>query len=173
VSAPLVLSAAAIILCALFFLWFQRYIRRNTGPREIMDSYREEISRLIVDINAVTDRSLSLIEERAKSLNALLEEIDKKLALYAREFDRRRGAETIYTALGRSPKPVPPPEPLPPPEPAAGNRPPPEAPETRPVKEQVAELAAQGFSPDAIAARLKVSVSEVELIIAIRDRSQG
>jgi DNA-binding CsgD family transcriptional regulator len=40
-------------------------------------------------------------------------------------------------------------------------------PEGRSLKEQVAELAAQGLSPDAIAARLKVSVSEVDLIIAI------
>jgi hypothetical protein len=32
-------------------------------------------------------------------------------------------------------------------------------------------LAAQGLSPEAIAARLKVSISEVELIIAIQDKS--
>jgi DNA-binding CsgD family transcriptional regulator len=41
------------------------------------------------------------------------------------------------------------------------------------LKERVAELTAQGLSSDVIAARLKVSISEVELIIAIRDKGQA
>jgi hypothetical protein len=169
-----IFSAASLILCGFFFIYFQSYLRRKTGSREILEDYREEVNKLIVEIDAATERDVFLVEERIKSLKALLEELDGKIGVYVREFERRRNTETIYNALGRNAKPVPPPEPPPV---QAGEKAPPETPArkagTRPLKEQVAGLAAQGLSPGAIAARLKVSVSEVELIIAIQEKSSA
>jgi hypothetical protein len=169
---PIIFSAASLILCGFFFVYFQSYLRRKTGPREILEDYREEVNKLIVEIDAATERDAYLVEERIKSLKKLLEELDKKIEVYVREFERRRSTETVYNALGRNAKPVPSPEP---PAGQAGEKAPPEAPvrkaESRPLKEQVAELAARGLSPDAIAVRLKVSISEVELIIAIQEKT--
>jgi hypothetical protein len=175
----IIFSAASLILCGFFFVYFQSYLRRKTGSREILEDYREEVNKLIVEIDAATERDAYLVEERIKSLKNILEEVDKKMEVYVREFERRRSTETVYNALGRSPKTAAPasapaavPPAAPPPEPLPGpgaQKAPPEAParEPRPLKERVAELAARGFSPEVIAARLKVSISEVELIIAI------
>jgi hypothetical protein len=169
----IIFSASSLILCGFFFLYFQAYIRRKTAPQEILEDYREEVNKLIFEIDAATERDAYLVEERIKSLKNMLEELDKKIEVYVREFERRRNTETVYNSLGRNAKPAAsPPEPR---SPEAGKAPAPEnpgpAPETRPLKEQVAGLAARGFSPDTIAARLKISISEVELIIAIQDKT--
>jgi hypothetical protein len=169
----LVFSAASLILCGFFFLYFQSYLRRKTAPQEILEDYREEVNKLIIEIDAATERDAYLVEERIKSVKNILEELDKKIEIYVREFERRRSTETVYNSLGRNAKPAAsPPEPL---LPEAGKNPAAEAPDQnpgpRPLKEQVAALAARGFSPDAIAARLKVSISEVELIIALQDKN--
>jgi hypothetical protein len=185
----IVFSAASLILCGFFFLYFQSYLRKKTAPREILEDYREEVHKLIFEIDAATERDSLLVEERIKILKNLLGEVDKKMEVYAREFERRRSTETVYNALGRSPKAAAAPRTVPPPPaaaepssaaprppekpPAASPAPPPPAPDGRPLKDQVAELAAQGLSPDAIAARLKVSVSEVDLIIAIGGQTGG
>jgi uncharacterized membrane protein len=172
----IIFSAASLILCGFFFVYFQAYLRRKTGPQEILADYREEVNKLIVEIDAATERDAYLVEERIKSLKAILEELDKKIALSVREFEHRRSAETLYDSLGRNAKTaVPPPPPAPPPAETAEKTPseaPARLPESRPLKEQVAQLASRGFSPGAIAARLKVSISEVELIIAIQDKSR-
>jgi hypothetical protein len=172
---PVIFSAASLCLCGFFFVYFQSYLRKKTGSREILEDYREEVNKLIVEIDAATERDVYLVEERIKSLKKTLEEVDKKIEVYAREFERRRSTETVYNSLGRNAKPAaPPPEPLSPPDPLPGQareKTPPESPAPRPLKAQVAELAAQGLSPEAIAARLKVSISEVELIIAIQEKS--
>jgi hypothetical protein len=180
----IVFSAASLILCGFFFVYFQSCLRKKTAPREILEDYREEMHKLISEIDAATERDSLLVEERIKSLKNLLEEVDKKMEVYAREFERRRSTEQVYNALGRSPKTVPVPAPAAAPPAAAPPAPPPPAetpvpppapspgpaPEGRSLKEKVAGLAAQGLPPDAIAARLKVSVSEVDLIIAIGDK---
>jgi hypothetical protein len=186
---PVIFSTASLILCVFFFFYFQASLRRKTDPREILENYRDEVNKLIFDIDAVTERDASLVEERVKYLKSLLEDLDKKIGVYVREVDRRRNAETVYRALGQNPKAVipprenpPGPEGLKPPAPHAaapdfssappGEERPPATPplETVSLKEQVAGLAAQGLSPSVIAARLKVSISEVELIIALRTR---
>jgi hypothetical protein len=180
----IVFSVASLILCGFFFIYFQARLRKKTSPQDILEDYRDEVNKLIIEIDAATERDAYLVEERIKSLKGLLGEIDKKMGVYVREFERRRSTEGLYNALGRNPKSpvppaadlvpageVPPPEPVPPGEQKAAEGPIRE-PETRALKEQVAGLAAQGFSAAAIAARLKVSISEVELIIAIHNTAR-
>jgi hypothetical protein len=181
---PVIFSAASLILCGFFFVYFQARLRKNTSPQDILEDYRDEVNKLIIEIDAATERDAYLVEERIKSLKSLLGEIDKKMGVYVREFERRRSTEGVYNALGRNPKspvlsaaaPIPAgeaplPEPVLPVEKKTAEGPVRE-PETRALKEQVAGLAAQGFSADAIAARLKISISEVELIIALRNTAR-
>ncbi|MDR1100630.1 MAG: hypothetical protein LBL28_09130, partial [Treponema sp.] len=103
---PVFLSAASLILCVFFFFYFHAYLRRKTDPREILENYQDEVNKLIFDIDAVTERDASLVEERVKYLKTLLEDLDKKIGVYVRELDRRRNAETVYKALGQNPKAV-------------------------------------------------------------------
>jgi hypothetical protein len=90
-------SAASLLLCGFFFI----YIRRRTGAERLLAEFREEVDKLTAEIDAVTDRDARLVEDRVKTLRALLEDADRRITLYARELNRRRGEESAYAALGR------------------------------------------------------------------------
>jgi DNA-binding NarL/FixJ family response regulator len=165
----LVLSAASLILCGLFFFYFRWYIKRRTAAEELLAEYRAEVYRLIAEIDSATDRDALLVEERIRTLKALLEDTDKRIAVYVRELERSRAGEALYTRLGRGIRSALEPQAASPeareaPEPAA-----PPAPEPVPVKQrlrvQIAELSASGLSPADIASRLNISPSEVNLAL--------
>jgi hypothetical protein len=219
---------ANLVLCAFFFVFFYLYIRRRTGIENILAVSREEVNRLIAEIDRATDRDARLVEERIASLRKVLEEADRRIAVLSRDLDRRRVSTGLYTAQGKfSPAPETPgpvPGALPgtapsgagfpgfeTPAAAASSAPPgfaaPSAPvspafeppgpvsgtavpgaaargpapsgvppsaagasSARSLTERVAELSRQGFAAELIAARLGLSLSEVELAIAVSRR---
>lgn len=195
-----ILSALSLILCCFFFLYFRGYIKRRTAAEELLAEYRTEVLRLIAEIDAATDRDALLVEERIKTLKSLLDDTDKRIAVYARELERGRSGAALYSSLGRSireasgrearpgPAPARPgaPEseaqtasPSPPPGGAAPGhtakagrkRSLPPAPAAKPpLKVQIAELAAGGLPPAGIASRLGLSLSEVDLALSLLGR---
>jgi hypothetical protein len=197
----IIFSAASLILCGFSFLYFRSYLKKKISPQGLLEDYQDEVNKLIADIDAATDRDTYLVEDRIKSLKSLMDEIDKKLGVYVREFDRRRDSEGVYTVLGRKasaavpPRPDPPPPPgerspadpgrpvsvppetppraAPPPAASGAAVPPEPATKPNPLREQIAEWAAQGLSPGVISTRLKVSLSEVDLALAIQNRSKA
>jgi hypothetical protein len=197
-----IFSGASLVLCSFFFVYFHLYIKRRTGREGILASCREEVNRLIAEIDRATDRDAQLVEERIASLRKVLEEADRRIALLSRDMDRHRTGKELYTALEKAAA-VPPAAPvggaassagLPPavPGPAESSPPPvPGAltgaaassapvqgspakdsipPPVRPLTERAAELSRQGISPELIASRLGVSLSEVELALAVSRR---
>ncbi|MDR3167731.1 MAG: hypothetical protein LBT93_07290 [Treponema sp.] len=195
-TVSLFFSLASFTLCVLFCLLAGVYLRRRTGQERILAEFREEVYKLVAVIDAATDKDALLVEDRIKSLRALLEEADKRMGVYTREMDRRRAQEKAYAELGKThitPFPrenssggkgaedkkepgLQKTEPMEPPgagegEPAPGPRFVQASrkiePKPPPIAEQVTKLARAGFSPNIIAARLGITISEVELILAI------
>jgi hypothetical protein len=180
----IIFSAATLMLCTFFFVYFYFYIRRRTSRGAILAEYRDEVNRLIAEIDHATDRDARLVEERITALRKILEDTDRRIALLSRDMERRAGGE--FHIGGRQPVPSPaavfPAEaarPSPPLDAAvsagsagtpASSRPP-VVPQVRPLTEQAAELSRQGFSAELIAARLGVSLSEVELALAVYRRT--
>lgn len=198
---PLVFSAASLILCGFFFIYFRGYLARRTG-RGGSGEYRDEVEetkKLIADIDAATERDLTLIENRLKTLREVLDTADRRVAVFVRELDRTHPSSRpapLYTALGKTPAPAASLSPaVPAARPEAQDAPeaavrsesaPPKAPEAvspAPAPEQpssgpsigkkAAELAGAGFSSELIAARLGVSVSEVDLAITVYRTAGG
>jgi hypothetical protein len=207
-TTPFTLSIITLGLCFLGFIYFRIFISRKMAATELLAEYRDEVHRLIAEIDAATDRDSLLVEERIKTLRRLLDDTDKRITVYTRELERSRSGEAIYTSLGRGiraaldthPALTPP---LEPPAPQEAQAPqeapapqealaPQEAPapkekaqkrQTRPladalaateknpfakpkkIKTQIAQLAAQGLSPQEIASRLEISPGEVELAL--------
>ncbi|MDR2782542.1 MAG: hypothetical protein LBB48_01635 [Treponema sp.] len=206
-----IISIISLGLCALFFIYCNAYIRRRTGQERILAEFKEEVSKLIAEIDAATDRDAMLIEDRIKTIKALLDDVDKRILLYDQELAKRRANEDVYAELGRkrlvetrinaytpdlaiqnseaatpvhemSVQPV-----LKEERGAEGDEKgedgeaqrkeketPPAihsaATEQKPMLEQIAELSRAGFSPNLIATRLGMSISEVELAIAIAEQ---
>jgi DNA-binding NarL/FixJ family response regulator len=182
----IIFSAASLLICGFTFIYLQAYLRRRTGAERILADFEEEVNKIIAGIDAAADRDITLLEDKAKSIRALLETLDRRIAAYARELDRRNtpesprnaeGARTevAYAALGRglrSTLKVNSPEPAP----AAEITEPRFIRSANPVKtktplsEQVLELSRNGFSEDTIAARLGVTLAEVDLALAMPER---
>jgi hypothetical protein len=222
----MVLSVSTLIACVFFFIYCRAYLRRRTGSERILAEFREEVYKLIAEIDAATDKDALLVEERIKTLRAILEEVDKRISVHLREVDRRQFQEEAYAELGRKRSMTSPfsavIQPFPKAydlfsgssaktsteadsqEPEAAEKEIPAAasaavgftaptdtpplkrepvgprivraqreitPKPLPFPEQVAELSKAGLSASLIAARLGVSLSEVELAIAISERS--
>ena len=169
-SLPLVFSALSLALCLVLFFYLRWYVRRRTGAEELLAEYRTEVRRLIAEIDAATDRDSQLVEERIKNLKSLLDDTDRRIAVYVRELERGRAGEALYSSLGRgiraaldTRKPVREPAPMP-------EIPPPEETESGGLRRQIAVMAAQGLTPAEIASRLDLSLSEVDLALKLRGR---
>ncbi|MDR3248888.1 MAG: hypothetical protein LBT39_08880 [Treponema sp.] len=182
----IIFSGVSLVLCAFFFVYFHIYIRRRTSHENILANYRDEVNRLIADIDSATDRDAQLVEDRIATLRKTLDEADRRISLLSRDLERRRPGMELYTSLGTkqpplseplrataaaSPVPVLTPPPVyVAPSPTVPPMEPPAEPPVRPLTERVADLSRQGISPELIAARLELSLSEVELALAVSRR---
>jgi hypothetical protein len=191
---PVIVSLLSLILCVIFFIYCRSYLKRRTGQERILAEFRGEVNEILAEIDEKTDRDALLVEERIKRLRGILEDVDKRIALYVRELDRRGREDQAYAQLGAkrlrglpagepSVSPALPPAEAPPEErfPAGKAEEPAEGPRftrasreipprPRPLQEQAVELARAGLSSKLIASRLEVSESEVELAIALAGR---
>jgi hypothetical protein len=173
----IIFSAASLILCAFFFIYFRAYLKRRMGREEIFEEYRDEVNRLIAEIDAATERDSLLVEDRIKSLKTLLETVDRRMAGMIRELDRKKASEGLYTSLGKQAALVKPknPDKLLSVQLTEENNETAPAVSAEPEKpkslgERAAELAAQGLSTENIAARLEISISEADLALALNNR---
>ncbi|MDR0730977.1 MAG: hypothetical protein LBF63_04855 [Treponema sp.] len=187
-----IFSLITLVLCAVFFVYAHLYIRRRTSRESLLAAYREEVDRLIAEIDHATDRDTQLVEERITALRKILEETDRRIALMSRDVEKRRSAAELYTALGtRRPAASAPAEQTlndlnpagrPPSEPTATEPAPTEQAPTEQTKtpdsapapptltQRVLELSRQGFAAELIAARLGISRTEVELALTVSRR---
>jgi DNA-directed RNA polymerase specialized sigma24 family protein len=97
----LFISIISLAFCLFFFFFFKWYIKRRTSASELLSEYRTEVYRLIAEIDSATDRDSLLVEDRIKKLKDILEDTDKRIAVYTRELDRSRAGEALYTSLGK------------------------------------------------------------------------
>jgi hypothetical protein len=180
----LAFSIISLALCIVLFLYFRWYIKRRSGATELLAEYREEVQRLISDIDFVTERNVLIVEDKVKILTELLEDTEKRIAVYVKELERSRTGEALYTKLGQNlrnaapdttPSPADAPERTAPsvsPEPQreGGAKKSSRQAKKPDIKIQIAELALQGYAPERIASKLKISVSEVELTLSFLRR---
>jgi hypothetical protein len=136
----------------LMFIYFKWLINRRMSASGQLVEFKKEIDKLIADIDDATDRDSLLVEDRIRKLKQILEETDKRIAVYLRELDKTRGGEVLYTNLRRgigaalkegesgpdvidiAPKPASVPEPTVPVQiPPSPQAPPPEAPPQPPT----------------------------------------
>ena len=181
----------------LVYVLLRDRVRRATTANAQIEEIRDEMSRLVVDLNQTTDRNIALIEDRIASLNELLSAADKKIGLLSREIEKHDMGNRMYSRLAggrpsraagaaapRAAGPVG--EPIVVPaetrgaaeraasvaEVAADGKPPlsVELSERPDLHQRVMMLHRAGFAPPLIASRVGVPLGEVELIISLERR---
>jgi hypothetical protein len=100
-TASIIISIITLCLCVSGFFFFRWYIGRKTAASELLADYRSETYRLIAEIDAAADRDSLLVEERIKTLKKVLDDTDRRIAVYMKELQRSRAGEQLYTSLGR------------------------------------------------------------------------
>jgi len=181
-----------IVFSALWFFlffYFKWYIKKRTSVTGQLEEYRTEVNKLNAEINSVTDRNLMLVEDKVKNLKELLDETDKRLSVYTREFEKSKKGEALYTSLGRgiraalkteeepalSSPPlslvcpqVPVSQKQPEQAPVVKEVPPPKPPSKRQIRSSIDQLLNEGVSPAEVASRLDISIAEVNLAMNLR-----
>jgi hypothetical protein len=156
-------------------------VRRATSAATQIAELRDEVSRLVVELNQTTERNVALLEDRIAGLSELLGAADRKMALLAREIEKHDVGAKVYGRLAPASPPASPQQPalsveLSEPKRAgalAENRQPgassiQEPAESRQdMRQRVVMLSRSGFSPSLIAARVGIPLGEVELIISL------
>jgi uncharacterized protein YoxC len=177
----LLLAAVAVGYVAVYFI-LKKKISRTLAAATVLREVREEVNRILVELNQTTHRNVTLLEDRIASLTELLARADKKIALARREAEKQELAEKLYSELaarrGQKQVAASPGQGPPPASPPAGRRPAEPAPEPAPdgpppsLQEAAAaavRLAQAGLSPALIARRLSLSLGEVELILTMAE----
>jgi hypothetical protein len=176
--------------CLVMFFFTKWYIKKRTSTFGLLPDEKIEVSRLIMEINAVTDRNLLLIEDRIKQLKEILDDTDKRISVYIKELEKSRTGEALYTNLGRGIRAAlktetsvsphlsavtPDLEIEPKVTPAVEIQP--ELQFTRPklqskrqIRSSIDLLLSEGLPPEEIASRLGISIAEVGLAMNIRQR---
>ncbi|MDR1908837.1 MAG: hypothetical protein LBQ35_02855 [Spirochaetaceae bacterium] len=96
------ISAAALVVSCFSFLFLLRYLRRRTGEERILAEFRDEIDGMITELNEATVRDETLVEQRIRTLRALLEDTDRRIATYVRELERRQAQAAALDESGLS-----------------------------------------------------------------------
>lgn len=139
------------------YLILKARLGKALNAARLLGEVREEVNRILVELNQTTNRNITLIEDRIGRLNELLGRADKKIALLEREIEKQQMSSRLYSQLSarRSGGAEEAAEPSP--EPADRH-------------EEVVRLARSGLSPELIGRRLGMTLGEVELIISLGQR---
>ncbi|OHD13005.1 MAG: hypothetical protein A2Z96_01190 [Spirochaetes bacterium GWB1_48_6] len=157
--------ALQILVSVFLILWTRASVRRFLGSDEEISRVRREIGALIIELDSSADRNVTVLEDRLSALKDLLAEADKRIAVLGQERTRRLPDDTVYDRLGRAtePKQIPVVEPLVP-FIRFSEKP---LPIEEPFADKVVSLSRRGFSSDIIAARLGVTMTEVDLVLSM------
>jgi len=147
-------GALAIAGYAIVYLILKAKLKQSVDPKSILESIREEVDRIIVELNSTTDRNITLLEDKVQSLNTLLEQADKKIGILKREIEKHELSSKVYSELAQSRKAV-------------------QEAEEQDRPTQVLNLHRQGISKSAIAKRLGITLAEIELIITLASQAHA
>ena len=145
-------GALAIAGYFIVYLILKAKVNKSVDPAAILESIREEVDRIIVELNSTTDRNITLLEDKVQSLTSLLEQADKKIGILKREIEKHELSGKVYSELARSGQRV-------------------QQPEEQDRRAQVLNLHKQGISASAIAKRLGITLAEIELILSLASQA--
>ena len=101
-SIVLISVAVNVLLIGLVYFLARRRINRLLSGGEALDAIKEEINRLVVELNQTSDRNIGIIEERLNRLRKLVDEADRKIMLLGKESEKVRLGTDVYDKLKKS-----------------------------------------------------------------------
>ena len=169
VGRTVLLLAAVAVGYLVIYLLLKKKIARTLSSASVLREVREEVNRILVELNQTTHRNVTLLEDRIAALGEMLGRADKKIALARREAEKQELADRLYSELaGRRPEP----SNLPAGAAAgpSGSTPAQSSAEDR--QSAAVRLGQAGLSPPLIARRLGLTLGEVELMLSLAEHKR-
>ena len=145
-------GALAIVGYFIVYLILKAKLHKSVDPKVVLESIREEVDRIIVELNSTTDRNITLLEDKVQNLSTLLEQADRKIGILRREIEKHELSGKIYSELAekRGQQVV-----------------------EQDMQSRVLQLHRQGISASAIAKRLGITLAEIELIVTLASQAKA
>jgi hypothetical protein len=164
-------SALALIISVTSFFYLRFYIKKRTSTNMIASDIREEVRHTINEIDRITVRDSDLVEERVrqfkadigertKQINVLLDEADRRIGVLSREVGSHIRREDAYAETGKQR--------------VVSNERGADM-QTGAVlsnREKVLLMSAQGSTSAQIAAKLGITITEVEMAIFMQKQNE-
>jgi hypothetical protein len=83
----------------LVYVLLRDRVRRAASADSRIAEIRDEVSRLLVELNQATDRNIALMEDKIAVLNEAISTADKKIGLLRRETEKHDVGSQIYSRL--------------------------------------------------------------------------
>jgi hypothetical protein len=83
----------------LVYMLLRDRVRRAASAESRIAEIRDEVSRLLVELNQATDRNIALMEDKISFLNEAISTADKKTGLLRRETEKHDVGSQIYSRL--------------------------------------------------------------------------
>lgn len=90
-----------IIILINIFLWFILFFRlkKTFSPKILLHDIKNEVEKLLIEINRTADEDITLIEARIKGLKALIAEADRRILLFQGQTEERKREQEILQKL--------------------------------------------------------------------------
>ena len=89
------LTVINLVLWAVFIIRF----KKTFSPSILLSDIKNEVDKLLIEINRTVDEDLNLIENRRDSLRELLQTVDKRLSVLQKEDFSRAREDTVLQKL--------------------------------------------------------------------------
>jgi len=140
------------------YLLLRRTVGRWFTSTAQIDKVKEEVERMLVELNHATSRNIDLIEARVVQLKEMLASVDKRIGLYKREMEKTELGKRVYSSIVKAQPP------------AVMKNEEPEPVSSVNIRDKVLNLYHAGFTTAVIANQLQSTIGEVELIISLAEK---
>ena len=93
--------AITVILLVVVTIALNRTITVRTSRQSALDEIKREVGAIITELNATTERNIQLIEDKARTLEALVAQADRRLGALRRDLSSREAESATYSHLKR------------------------------------------------------------------------
>lgn len=98
-----IVSALCIVNLILWVVFLSKFKKLFTAD-DVISSYRQELNRLLTDIDRHTARDVATIEDVSKELKAVVAEADRHVAVAKAELERQEKSKTFQQKLAAKPQ---------------------------------------------------------------------
>jgi len=99
ITSIMVSTGISIILAGIVYILLVKRINREKSSTAITEQVRNEIDRMVVDLNQTADRNIGLVEQQLKLLTEMIQESDHRISLLQKHSEKLNRSTDTYNQI--------------------------------------------------------------------------